>query len=121
MSNVQTRLDQIEQHLTKQKEKVALGDKIAKLVKTPLFREVIVDTFSTQECARYAQESADPMLTAEQRADALAMAQAAGHLRRWLAIQLQMSELAARDIPEIEEEITRVRQDDGDDGQWEGA
>ena len=119
MSNVQTRLEQIEQHLTKQKEKVALGEKITKLVKTPIFREVIVDIFSTKECARYAQESADPQLTAEQRADALAMSQASGHLRRWLAIQLQMSELAARDIPDIEDEITHMRQEGDSEVSWE--
>ena len=72
---------------------------------------MVIDLFTTKEAARYAQESADPMLTAEQRADALAIAQSGGHIKRWFAIQLQMASLAERDIPAIEEEIDLMRQE----------
>ena len=75
------------------------------------FKQLILKDFCVEECARYAQASADPALTAEQRADALALAQAAGHLRRFLSVTVQMGYTAKNEIPQIEVAIEELRQE----------
>lgn len=79
------------------------------------FKELILKQFSTEECARYAQASADPALTAEQRADSLAMAQAPGHLRRFLHVVCQMGATAEDSMVELEEAIVDARVAAGDE------
>ena len=69
-------------------EVIDRAEDVRKLCENRLFRKVILEQFCEKECARYVQESGDPLLSAEQRADALAMAQAAGHIRRWLDISI---------------------------------
>lgn len=78
------------------------------------FKKLILDEFCVQECARYGQASGDPALTAEQRADALAMAQASGHLRRWLQIINRIGNQAEGQMESLDEAITEARQEGGD-------
>lgn len=85
-----------------------------KLYKNPEFKKLILDTFCTKECARYAQESADPALSPEQRADALAMAQAAGHLRRFLSVKVTLGNQAERLMPELDLNLVEARQEEND-------
>lgn len=73
------------------------------------FRKIILDGFMVEDCARYAQESCDPLLAPEQRADALALAQAAGHLKRYLQINRAMSRRALMDIEGIDQAIEEMR------------
>lgn len=80
-----------------------------RLVQNPDFRELILNRFMKLDCARYAQESADPLLTPAQRADALAMAQAAGHLKRYLHITHLLSTSVMNDVNDIDDEIQRMR------------
>ena len=77
------------------------------------FRKLIVDEFCIKECARYARESANPALTAEQRADAMALAQAAGHLMRFLHVVRQMGSTAEGQMPDLEEAIEEARAAEG--------
>lgn len=105
MSEVQ----QLEQHLVKSKKLVAEMLMAEKLQKNTEFRKLILEEFCVQECARYAQISADPALPANERADALALAQAAGHLRRWLGVKCQMGYVAERELPQVEEAIAAAR------------
>jgi hypothetical protein len=104
-----SQLQQLEQGLAEAKAQVALRDQIAKLMENREFRKVIREGFCETDCARYARESADPALTDRQRADALALAQAAGHLKRWLALQMVMGDNAAGQLPEYETMIEHVR------------
>lgn len=83
------------------------------LLKNRHFNKVILEGFLVYDCARYAQESADPLLTEGQRNDAMNMAQAAGHLKRYLQIQLQMATRAASDIMAIDESIAEIRAEGG--------
>lgn len=85
-----------------------------KLHKNREFKKLIIDQFCTEECARYVQASADPSLSAEQRADALAMAQAAGHLKRFLSVKVQMGMQAENLMPSLDEALVEARQE-GDD------
>lgn len=103
----------LEKQLADVKEQVALRDTALKLYGNPEFKTLILDRFCVQECARYAHSSADPALTVEQRADSLAMAQAAGHLRRFLSITVQMGNHAERQIGDLEDTIEEVRQEEG--------
>lgn len=91
------------------KEQVKKAQDLQKLVQNPLFRKVILEEFCVQECARYAQLSADPTLSAEQRADALGIAQAAGHLRRWLDVIRRMAQTAEGTISTIEQNLDILR------------
>lgn len=78
------------------------------------FRKLILDDFCLKEAARLVAESADPALNERERADALAMAQAGGHLRRFLSATFQMGAVAERDISEIEEALAEARaEEDG--------
>lgn len=85
-----------------------------KLYTNPEFKKLILETFCITECARYAQESSDPALSPEERADALAMAQAAGHLRRFLSVKVSMGNRAERLLPELESVLVEARQEEDD-------
>lgn len=102
---------ELEQHLEDAKKMVERRDMAVRLYKNPEFKALIVDGFCGTECARYAQESGDPSIPAENRADALAMAQAAGHLRRYLSYLVRFGNTAEKDIPEIHEAIESARQE----------
>ena len=73
------------------------------------FRKLILEEFCVNECARYAQASADPALSANERADALAIAQSAGHLRRFLSVVIQMGNSAENTIADIEAALEEAR------------
>jgi len=102
----------LEEQLANAKLLSSKRQKLEKLLANPEFKELIIKDFSTDECARYAQASADPMLDATQRADALGIAQAAGHLKRWIAVILQQGYVAERDMDEVEDALIAARIED---------
>lgn len=114
MSNEQE-IKGLEYQLEGNKEMVARAEDVRKLLETRLFRKVILEQFCEKECARYVQESCDPMLSAEQRADALALAQAAGHVRRWLDISMRLGEQATGSIERIQEMLDTLRAEPEDE------
>ena len=87
-------------------------DLALRLYKNSDFKELILNEFCVQECARYAQASADPALKPEARADSLAIAQAAGHLRRFLSVIVQMGNQAEGQMTDLNEAIEASRQED---------
>ena len=90
-------------------EVIDRAEDVRKLCENRLFRKVILEQFCEKECARYVQESGDPLLSAEQRADALAMAQAAGHIRRWLDISIRLGGIAQGTIEDINQRLDTLR------------
>lgn len=89
--------------------KIEFAQRVEKLLANPDFRAVILDEYCVQEAARFVHNSCDPALSAERKADALSMAQAAGHLKRWLqATQMQAEQLVER-LPDLNEEIDQAR------------
>lgn len=84
-----------------------------RLHQNPDFRKLILEEFCTQESARYAHSSADPALAAEQRADSLALAQAGGHLKRWLSITVRMADVAEGNLADLEEALAQARAEEG--------
>ena len=105
----------LEEQLKDNKTLMQRRDVIVRLGKNPDFRTVILDAFFVEECARYARESGDPALTAEQRADAIAMAQAAGHLKRFLNVQIAMGNAAEQSVVALEEAIEEARIEEQND------
>lgn len=101
----------LEKQLQNAKQLAARREMALKLSENREFKQLILKDFCVEECARYAQSSADPALTVEQRADALALAQAAGHLRRFLSVVTQMGYTAMNEIPQIETTIQELRQE----------
>lgn len=102
----------LEKQLEDGKEFIARRDLALKLYNNREFKKLILEEFCTNECARYAQLSADPALGAVERADSMALAQAAGHLRRFLSVVVQMGNNAERTREEIEQAILEARQDE---------
>ena len=104
----------LEKQLDDAKEFIARRDLAVKLYKNPEFKKLIIDEFCGSECARYAQTSADPALSDRERADALAIAQAAGHLRRYLSVIVTMGNQAENMLDRLEAEIEVARQEEGE-------
>jgi len=100
---------QLEEQLANARLLSGKRQKMLKLLENPEYKELIVNDFSRDECARYVQASADPMLSPTERADALAIAQAAGHLKRWTAVILQMGYTAERDMEAVEDALIAAR------------
>jgi len=76
------------------------------------FKKLILEEFCVAECARYAQNSANPQFSAEERADCLAISQAAGHLRRYLSVVTQMGAHAERDMANLELALDEARNEE---------
>lgn len=105
-------LSQLENQLVQAKELISRRNMAIKLASNPEFKELIIEGFMLKEAARYVQSSSDPALKAEERADALAMAQASGHLKRYLSVTVQMGAFAERDLANLEEAIDEARSED---------
>lgn len=115
MSEVEVTIEQLELQLKSSKEQVELRNAAKRLWENRDFKKVILESFMTTECARYAQTSADPALDATSRADALALAQASGHLKRFLSVIVQMGNNAEGQIPAIEQALDEDRAKNGDE------
>lgn len=105
-------VDALNQQIKDLEELVARRDKALRLEKVPEFRDVILQDFCVTECARYAQLSGDPALKKENREDALALAQAAGHLRRYLSVIVQMGNRAVDEIVQVKEALEEAHREE---------
>ena len=114
-------IESLEKNIAGYKDQVERQKMALRLANNRDFKKLILDEFCVQECARYAQASGDPMLNAEQRADSLGMAQAAGHLRRWLSVLNQMGNTALGQIEANELELERVRAGEGFEEEYEAG
>lgn len=94
------------------KEMIEQAETALRLFNNPDFKKLILNEFCINECARYAQASADPALNENQRADALAIAQAAGHLRRFLSVKIQMGNQADRQMFDLDQAILEAQSED---------
>lgn len=108
-------LQQLEQQLTDAKTLIDVRQMALRLSQNTDFKKLILEGFCVTEAARYVQTSADPAIGAEERADALAMAQASGHLKRFLSGCVQMGAYHERTLPELEAAIEEARAEGGDE------
>lgn len=107
----------LEKQLADAKVFMERREKALKLANNPEFKELILDGFCLKECARYAQQSADPAMGPNERADALSMAQAAGHLRRFMSMMITMGNQAEGQISNIEQAIEEARLEEAEGGE----
>ncbi|QEM41176.1 hypothetical protein HYP85_gp090 [Pseudomonas phage Zuri] len=115
MSEVERQLKALDAQLDASRVHVSLRDAVLRLQKNRDFIKVINEQFLVHECARYVHCSADPALDPASRADALAIAQAAGHLKRFLSVMVTMGNHAESQIPDIEREKDDIRSQEADD------
>jgi hypothetical protein len=123
MSDIQD----LEQGIKDAEELIGRRQMALKLSEIREFRRLILEDYMVTECARLVQLSADPALNVQQRADSLAMAQATGHLKRYLSMMVQMGAVAERELPQMQAALDETRSmemndDDVDDGsgkQWD--
>lgn len=108
-------VENLENQLKAESSLIELRDMAIKLSGNREFKKLILEGFCGTECARYAQESGDPMLDERQRADAMAMAQAAGHLKRFLSITVVRGNMAADNVQGLNEALDEARAEQGDD------
>ena len=104
-----SQVTQLEHQLVAAKELVRRRNMALRLANIPEFKELILDDFMVKEAARYVHSSADPALKPDERADALNMAQASGHLKRFLSVTVQMGAHAERELTSLEEAIDEAR------------
>lgn len=102
-------VNQLQKQLEDSKKLIERRRQAIRLSENKDFKKLILDGFCVTDAASYVSASADPQLTAEQRADALNIAQAAGHLKRFLSVITQMGAVAERDVGQIEEAIVAAQ------------
>lgn len=108
-------IQELESSIQQQKTLVAMRDAALRLADNKDFKSLILDGFCLTEAARYVQSSGDPALGAGERADALALAQASGHLKRFLSVTILMGNTAANNIRQSEEAIDQIRAEGGEE------
>lgn len=102
-------VEQLERHLSDTKAQADFGAAVKRLVNNPDYRLVVEKGFLLEECARYAQQSANPALDDRQRADALLIAQAAGAFKRFIGVSIQIGNQCAEDVVNIQHAIEEAR------------
>ena len=106
-------INSLENQLTSTKDMVARRDAALRLYDNRDFKLLMVDGFMRDEAARYVQASGDPAISLQDRADSLAMAQASGHLKRFLSVTVVMGNQAARDVASLQEALDEERANEG--------
>lgn len=109
MTEVHNDILNLETQIERAEAVVAQRDMVDKLANNREFKKLIVEAFMKDECARLTHMSTDPNLSLQDRADALASAQAAGYLKRWLNALVTMGNMAERDIPEARATLEELR------------
>lgn len=100
-----------EMEVEKYREQVARKDQVLRLMSNKDFEDFIIRYFCVEECARYVCASVDFNLGEDERRDALAVAQSAAHLKRFLNITLKLGESAEQAIAATEEELVELRRE----------
>lgn len=109
MSEINTDIADLEQHLAENKEAVERRDALLRLTENRDYKRIFREEFMLQDCARFVQLSVNPALKAEDRADALAKSQAAGHLKQYLSVIVLQGNTAENSIVDIEAALDELR------------
>lgn len=99
------------------KDQAVLADRhrrLTRLLMNPDFKKLIMEDFCVNEAARYVQASGDPALNDRERADALAIAQASGHLKRYIAVNLAMGANAQQHVEDADAALEEARREEAE-------
>lgn len=102
-------IEQLERNKEDNKKLIDQSNLARKLIGDSKFRKLILEEYMIHEASRLIGSSADPNLSDVQRADMVAMAQAPGHLKRWLNVIGRMGDQALRDNAEIDLQLDELR------------
>lgn len=87
------------------KKLISYRDMASRLLNNPDFKDLILKYWCTEECARYVQVSSDINIPEENRNQALAMAQATGHFKRFLEVVKSMGDYAESQMESLDQAI----------------
>lgn len=94
-------LNQLENQISQIEALVETRARIQRLMTNSDFKELINKRYLIEEAAAFAASAGDPALTKDQREEALTMALAPGHLKRWLSVQITMANTAEDQLLEL--------------------
>lgn len=109
LNNHMTELEQLEGQKAKNDSFIKRGEMAVRLANNRDFKKLILEEFCIHECARSVHISSEMTMSAEDRADALATAQAAGHLLRWLQAVKAIAFMAEGQLSGIDQALDEVR------------
>lgn len=102
-------VQQLESQREGMKQAIEMRQAVQRLTQNADFRKVINEHFMEKECARYVHASADPALSERNQKDALSVAQAAGHLKRYLSVLIQMGNAAENELDSVDTALDEAR------------
>lgn len=94
-------LQQVENQIAQIEALVETRARIQRLSQNLDFKELINKRYLIEEAAAFASSAGDPAMTKDQREEALTMALAPGHLKRWLSVQVTMANTAEDQLPQM--------------------
>ena len=94
-------LNQLENQITQIEALVETRARIQRLTQNSDFKELINKRYLVEEAAAFVASAGDPALTKDQREEAMTMALAPGHLKRWLSVQITMANTAEDQLPQL--------------------
>lgn len=105
MSDIQD----LERGIADAEELISRRNMAIKLSENFEFRRLFMQEYFVTEAARLVQFSSDPAGDKQQREDALSMAMATGHTKRYLSMAIQMGAVAERELPEMRRTLEELR------------
>lgn len=104
-----SQVEALENQISDNKGLIKKHEMLQRLLKNRDFKELILKEFMVEEAALYVQNSANPALSKEAREDSLLLAQASGHLKRWMVVLQQRAMVAMRELDSLEQEVIYAR------------
>lgn len=102
-------VNQIEQHIKALKSGIAKREQVLKLSRNRDFKDLIIEGFCVRDSAKYVQQAGDPNLNQGERDDALALAMAGGHLKRYLSTLITIGNNCEAQLLRAENELESAR------------
>ncbi|UZV39854.1 hypothetical protein [Xanthomonas virus PB119] len=112
MSQIEVNIDALTGQLNAAKDAQRKLERLQRLCKNKDFRELILEEYCVQECARLTHMSIHPSQSSEERAKFLVMAQATGGVKLFIHAQEQMLASQINSIPKIEQELESARHEE---------
>lgn len=103
-----TEVEQMRADQEELKKVVDIADATDRLLQNEDFKKVFLEYFMVEQCARNAQMSCDLNLKELERQACLELAQAAGHVQRFINMVLRRGDSAQQTIRDIDEEISLI-------------
>lgn len=94
-------IESVQNQIAQMEAMIETRNRIQRLVQNSDFKELINKRYIVDEAASFAGAAGDSNLNREQREDAMEMARAPGHLKRWFTVQIAMANKAEDDLKQV--------------------